>query len=400
MNLATDLYRTLGVEAHKGDVCVAWQKAVQPSEYPLAFCSIVQDSWDPKWVMTNHTDGTGSKTLTRALYALVTRDRSVFGYEPDDGLSMNTGDAAASGFVRPPYVVADTIGINSDALPKYPILLEIAGGFRRLASLYEQYGLGIVFIGGETADLPDQIRSMVFDMNVFARMPRTGVIDGNVQVGDQIFGFRSDGQAVWEDTQNSGHMSNGSTLTRFVLAHEDYGKQYPKLFRTEKLPQGRYRPGDTASGLDMTVWEAMMSPTRQWAIVIKMLIDELEARNSRHLLHGIVMNTGGGLTKCLRVGRGITYRMLIPEFPPIFKLIQNEAGVSLGNMFTTYNCGIGLVVIGSPESGILQAAIGAVSEKSSVAALLLGSCSQSRDEENHVIIHTRFTTHYDPHLNS
>ncbi|MCA9364340.1 MAG: hypothetical protein KC736_00385 [Candidatus Moranbacteria bacterium] len=151
--------------------------------------------------------------------------------------------------------------------------------------------------------MPDQIRTMILDVDIFARMHKRGVVNGNVHPGDKMFGFESAGKAVWEMGENSGHMSNGSTLTRHVLVHVDYGKKYPQIFRQEKLPQGRYHFDDSVQGLAMSVGDAIMSPTRQWAIVMKMLVDELNKRNSFHLLHAVVMNAGGGLTKCLHVGR-------------------------------------------------------------------------------------------------
>ncbi|MCA9364339.1 MAG: hypothetical protein KC736_00380 [Candidatus Moranbacteria bacterium] len=96
--------------------------------YPNAFCNIADDPWDGEWVMTKHADGTGSKTVARALCAIVTDDFSVFCKDPFDAVSMNTGDISASGFVYPPYVITDTIGINAVTLPKHPILLQIVDG--------------------------------------------------------------------------------------------------------------------------------------------------------------------------------------------------------------------------------------------------------------------------------
>ncbi len=272
----------------------------------------------------------------------------------------------------------------------------MARGMQELVTIYALYGLPLVFMGGETADLPDQIRSAVLDMDVFARMPKQFVIDGNVKVGDVIFGFQSDGQAVWEDCPNSGHMSNGSTMTRHVLMHQIYGHFFPHLFRAEKLPQGRYDPWEITDGLGMTVWQAMISPTRQWAIIAKMLIDELIDCDALHLLHAMVMNTGGGLTKCTNVGTGITFVQDIPKPPPIFRLIQSESGVDWREMVKNYNCGIGFTVIGSNESGILQLAVETVSVQSAVRHYLLGECESSPDGKNRVVIRTPYGTFENP----
>ncbi|MCA9364341.1 MAG: hypothetical protein KC736_00390 [Candidatus Moranbacteria bacterium] len=91
--------------------------------------------------------------------------------------------------------------------------------------------------------------------------------------------------------------------------------------------------------------------------------------------------------------------MDIPKPPPLFQLIQDEAGISWREMVKNYNCGIGLVVIGSPEGGMLQGAVEAVSRESNVGCLTLGECWESSNKENHVVIETPFGSFYDPHKN-
>jgi phosphoribosylaminoimidazole (AIR) synthetase len=112
----------------------------------------------------------------------------------------------------------------------------------------------------------------------------------------------------------------------------------------------------------------------------------------------MVMNTGGGLTKCIHVGQNILYDLAyIPKPPPIFRLIQHCGNIRWEEMVRTYNCGIGFVVIGSPVDNVLQNAIEQVARKSAVAAYFLGTCWESSDKKNHVRIHVMGETFEDPH---
>ncbi len=60
----------------------------------------------------------------------------------------------------------------------------------------------------------------------------------------------------------------------------------------------------------------------------------------------MVHNTGGGQTKCLRLGRSIRYvKDNLPEPDPIFRLIQGEAKVGWREMYQDFNMGIGFEFI-------------------------------------------------------
>ncbi|PIV83442.1 MAG: hypothetical protein COW51_04405, partial [Candidatus Moranbacteria bacterium CG17_big_fil_post_rev_8_21_14_2_50_44_12] len=143
---------------------------------------------------------------------------------------------------------------------------------------------------------------------------------------------------------------------------------------------------DYQEELEMTVGKAILSPMRQWAIVIKLLIDELKKKEAFRLLHGISINTGGGLTKISNLGKGIKYVKKIPDPPPLFRLIQSESGESWKNMCVTFNMGIGMEAVGSGEGGILKDAIDSVSKKTNVAFYELGKCERNKNKGNKVNI--------------
>lgn len=326
--------------------------------------------------------------MQRCLYYLENGDSTIFWFDVFDALSMNTGDVASCGFVER-YYVTNIIAINASNVDKELILRCVAYGLAEQKDLYKRYGIEIIFFGGETADLPDQTNSYIIDMDVYSRTSVKNVIKGNIQPGDKIFGFSSGGKAVWEQDVNSGQMDNGLTLSRIGLMHKEYAEKYPFLCREDKPYRGRYRVDDYVRELEMTVGEAILSPTRQWAIVIKLLIDELKKRKAFHILHGISMNTGGGATKIKNLGKDIVYRKYMPEPLPYFKFIQRETKEDWRNMFTTFNMGIGLDIVGSDKNGILSKAIKAVSRQTKIKSYKLGSCFNSASG-NGVVLKTPY----------
>lgn len=386
---AQSMYEKLGVDPHKKGVRAAFEVIVGRTDFPQAFVKIKPSPFRRGMKATKHSDGSGSKIIQRMLHFLETGDLKIFRYDPFDAFSMNYSDVAASGFLGP-YATTDTVGINAQNVPKSVVLQQLAVGMAMLKELYRRYGIRIIFFGGETADLPDQIATYVLDADVYAETAPRNIIKGNVQPGDLIFGLSSGGRAKWEEEENFGPMSNGYTLGRYGLMHRKYTRKYPFLCRRGKSFTGRFKVDDRAPELGgATVSQALLSPTRQWAIVVKMLVEELDKLLARHLLHGICVNTGGGASKCLHIGQGITYQKHMPKPLPLFQLIQSETGESWKNMFTTFNCGIGVDVIGAPDRDQrLKAALDAVSRRSGVANHRLGECEKSSDGENHVILET------------
>ena len=315
-------YEQLGVDADKRSVREIFSRIVR-NDFPGAFVNIVRDPEILGKVFTKHPDGDGSKFVQRLLHYRETGDEQVFQGAVDDAFSMNSGDIAASGFVFGRWVITQIININALNVPKELVMKQIALRVESLLELYKSYGFKLTFfLGGETADLPDQVNSAVYDVDIFAEAYDHELVLGNVQQGDQIYGFASNGRAVWEQTLNSGIMANGLTLARTHTMLENYGKKYPFLIRRDGKYQGRFAVTDKPKMLGgMTVSQALLSPTRQWAILIRLLIEKLKQEKIFHLLHGISLNTGGGATKITHVGQGILYFKTMPYPPPIFYLI-------------------------------------------------------------------------------
>jgi phosphoribosylformylglycinamidine cyclo-ligase len=385
----TTRYADLGVDAGKQSVRSTFTPLID-NDFPGAFVNIVRDA-DPDFVFTQHGDGDGSKGINRLVAYLETGDPTWLGGAVDDAVAMNMGDIAASGFLH--NTITWTNNLNVGLAPtqdfKQVLMQAFASRFAELKRMYEEAGFHIKFLGGETADLPDQVSGSVFDVTVHAREPEENIITGNVQPGDVIYGFASDGKARWEDASNSGIMSNGLTLAGTCLGWSGYSEKYPNL-RLKNLFRGKYTVGATDPLLQHgTVFEALLSPTRQWPLVIKCLVDQLAERNILHMLHGISMNTGGGATKIGHVGTGIHYVKEMPTPPPIFRLIQREGDVSWREMYQAFNCGVGLDVVGTNHNEFAEA-VRAVVENTNVVAYPLGITRASESEANTVTLCTQF----------
>lgn len=385
----TTHYADLGVDASKKDVRRAFTPLID-NDFPGAFVNIVRDV-EPGLVFTQHGDGDGSKGINRLIAYLETGDPEWLTGAVDDAVAMNMGDIAASGFLW--QTIAWTNNLNVGLAPtegfKQALMRAFARRFAELKQMYQDAGFKIKFLGGETADLPDQISGSVFDVTVHAREQEKNIITGNVRPDDVIYGFASDGQAAWERVCNLGIMSNGLTLAGTCLGWHGYSEKYPNL-RLKNPFQGQYKVGDSDQLLPhSTVFEALLSPTRQWPLVIKCLVSELAERKILHMLHGISMNTGGGATKIGHVGKGIHYIKEMPTPPPIFELIQREGDVSWQEMYQAFNCGVGLDVIGENHNEFAEA-VRAVVEATHVAAYPLGITRENKNAANVVTLNTPF----------
>ena len=127
--------------------------------------------------------------------------------------------------------------------------------------------------------------------------------------------------------------------------------------------------------LGMTVGEALLSPTRLYAPIAKAVLEEVGGG-----VHGMVHNTGGGQTKCMRLGRGVRYvKDGLPEPDPIFRLIQREGGVEWREMYQDFNMGVGFEFIVSPDAvdDVLS-----VSERYGVGGVVVGRCELSRERNS------------------
>jgi phosphoribosylaminoimidazole (AIR) synthetase len=171
-----------------------------------------------------------------------------------------------------------------------------------------------------------------------------------------------------------------------------YNDIYPHLKRTGDFYTGQFDGQEISSLMpNMTISEAILSPTRQWPIIIRKIMEKLIEKKALHMLHGISINTGGGATKIKHVGHGISYTKYMPKPAPIFQLIQSESKEKWENMYKTFNCGIGIDIVGE-DSVLLGGVLENVAQQTGIGIHTIGICKKNpkSETENSVFL----TTHH------
>ncbi len=173
---------------------------------------------------------------------------------------------------------------------------------------------GCALVGGETAEMPGMYPPGEYDLAGFAVgcVEKEAIINGStITEGDMLLGLAS-----------SGAHSNGYSLVRKLI---------------------------TMSGIDMDsnfhgkpFRDVVMAPTR---IYVKPLLKLLNAV----MVKGMAHITGGGLTENIPrvLPSGLTAELKNGswDIPPLFKWLQSQGNITDIEMFRTFNCGIGMVVI-------------------------------------------------------
>ena len=377
-------YMMRGVSAAKEDVHAAI-KNIDKGVFPQAFCKIIPDilGGDPEYCNIMHADGAGTKSSLAYMYWKETGDLSVWKGIAQDALVMNTDDLLCVGAVDN-ILVSSTIGRNKMLIPG-EVISAIINGTDELMKQMREMGIGIYGTGGETADVGDLVRTIIVDSTVTCRMKRSDVIDNaNIRPGDVIVGLSSTGQATYESRYNGGMGSNGLTSARHDVFSKYLAEKYPESFDhqvpDELVYSGLKRLDDEVpvsysvikdSGIQtvettISAGQLVLSPTRTYAPVIKVLLDEL-----RPEIHGMVHCTGGAQTKVLHFVsdncRVIKDNMF--PIPPLFKLIQEQSKTDWREMYKVFNCGHRMEIYVRPE--VAEQVI-AISRRFNIDAQVIG----------------------------
>jgi phosphoribosylformylglycinamidine cyclo-ligase len=260
----------------------------------------------PRWnryhdpVLVSATDGVGTKLKIAFLSGI----HDTVGI---DLVAMNVNDILVTG--AEPLFFLDYFATG--AIKPQTIRSVIAGIIRGCELA------GCALIGGETAEMPDFYPAGEYDLAGFC----VGIVDGPkamdgsaVKPGDQVVGIAS-----------SGLHSNGFSLVRKVLLER---KGYSLL--------------SSPADLGKPLGEVLLTPT---AIYVKPVLDLLD----RVRISAIAHITGGGFIGNIPRVIPETCRVMIRkgawEVPPIFHMLQREAGLEDREMFQTFNMGVGLVLI-------------------------------------------------------
>lgn len=247
------------------------------------------------------TDGVGTKTLVAAAL-------NKFDTIGIDLVAMNVNDLLCVGAV--PAFMVDCLSVPS--LIRFPIEA-VFTGIKTGAEM-----AGVAVVGGETAEIPGILsdRGMTFDLSGAAGgfLPLSRLIDGSqVEAGDIVIGIES-----------SGIHSNGLTKARKVLPKDyDY---HTCLFSLR----------------GHSIGEELLTPTHIYVSEIISLL------NSPVRVKGLANITGGGFKNLSRMHAEVGFVVDAQEFPPpwpIFQLLQSWGDLSLEDMFSTFNMGVGFCAI-------------------------------------------------------
>lgn len=333
-------YEQRGVSATKSEVHAAIQ-GLDKGLFPRAFCKILPDvvAGDDAFCNVMHADTAGTKTSLAYLYWCETGDLSVWEGVTQDALVMNLDDMACVGCVDN-ILVSSTIGRNKQLIPA-EVLKTIIGYTQAFAERMAGHGITLRLTGGETADVGDIVRTIDIGFTTFARLARAKLVVNNIQPGDCIVGLASYGQATYESDYNGGMGSNGLTSARHDVLHHDYATKYPESFDPH-LPDSVVYTGSrkltdrvVVDGRDLSVGKLLLSPTRTYLPVIKVLLAELYPE-----IHGMIHCTGGGQTKVIKfIDKVRVVKDRLFEVPPLFSLIQRESGTAWREMYQVFNMG-------------------------------------------------------------
>ena len=174
---------------------------------------------------------------------------------------------------------------------------------------------GCALIGGETAEMPGMYPVGEYDLAGFAVgvVEKASIITGSSIVpGDVVLGMAS----------NGAH-SNGYSLVRRII---------------ERSKPDLSAPFDGSR----TLAEAIMAPTRIYVKPLLALMQDLTIKGMAHI-------TGGGITE--NVPRVLPDNVVADiesafwEMPRLFHWLQEQGNVAMQEMYRTFNCGIGMVLI-------------------------------------------------------
>jgi phosphoribosylformylglycinamidine cyclo-ligase len=343
------LYSKRGVSAQKEEVHKATEK-LDKGLYPYAFCKLYPDYLvgDADWVSVMHADGAGTKSILAYLYWKETGDLSVWKGIAQDAVVMNLDDLLCTG-IHDNILFSSTIDRNKKLIPG-EILETVINGTQELFDELKGHGVNIHYLGGETADVGDVVRTIAVNGTMTARWPKNKLVTNDkIQAGDVIVGFASFGQASYEKEYNSGIGSNGLTSARHDVLSKYYAQQFKESYENslsdEVVYIGPYRMTDEIKtpdaafitpGSPLTIGKLLLSPTRTYAPLLKALFDTYF-----NAIHGLIHCSGGGQTKCMKYlpdnFRVIKDNLFDP--PLIFQLIQQSSGSDNREMFQVFNMG-------------------------------------------------------------
>jgi len=356
------LYAQRGVSAQKEEVHAAIKK-LDAGLYAHAFCKMYPDylGGDDNWVNISHADGAGTKSILAYLYWKETGDASVWKGIAQDAVAMNLDDLLCVGVVDN-LLFSSTIDRNKLLIPG-EVLEAVINGTQDFFNQLKEYGVNIHYLGGETADVGDVVRTIAVNGTMTARWPKNKLITNDkITAGDVIVGFASSGKAVYETEYNSGLGSNGLTSARHDVLSKFYAEKYPETFEPTLnenvvyIGKNKLEDSFEINGENHSIGKLLLSPTRTYAPLLKVLL-----HTYFNEINGIIHCSGGGQTKCMKyLPQPFTIiKDNLFEIPPIFSLIQQNSGADFKEMYQVFNMGHRLEIFTNQSTAEAMIAIAA-----------------------------------------
>jgi phosphoribosylformylglycinamidine cyclo-ligase len=382
------LYAQRGVSAQKEEVHNAI-KNLDAGLYAHAFCKMYPDflSGDDNYVNISHADGAGTKSILAYLYWKETGDASVWRGIAQDAVAMNLDDLLCVG-VYDNFLFSSTIDRNKKIITG-EVIKEVIEGTQSFFDNLKKVGVNIHYLGGETADVGDVVRTIAVNGTLTARWRKDKLVTNNkIDAGNVIVGFASSGIATYETEYNSGLGSNGLTSARHDVLSKYYAEQYPETFEpglsADVVYIGKNKVQDIFPIHDsqFTIGKLLLSPTRTYAPLLKVLLEE-------HFndINGIIHCSGGGQTKCMKyLPKPLQIiKDNLFEVPPIFNLIQQNSGADTKEMYQVFNMGHRLEIFTNETAADTMIAI---AKQFNIEAKIVGRAVAAT--EKRLILHGSF----------
>ena len=207
-------------------------------------------------------------------------------------------------------------------------------------------------VGGETAEMPGMYSNDEYDLAGFCvgAVEKNKIITGHsVKSGDVVIGLGS-----------SGAHSNGYSLIRKIII--DSGEKLSKKI-----------DGNTLEDI-------LMEPTKIYVKSILSLLDELKVHAMAHITGGGI---SGNIPRVLPNNLKIKINRLGWNIPSLFEWIREKSNLDEAGLFSTFNCGIGMVIILSKDDEMKATKI---LQDSGEEVFKLGLVYDRRDGEEQVEI--------------
>ncbi len=263
----------------------------------------LKQEWSDEPVLVSGTDGVGTK-LRLAI------DLGIHDTIGQDCVAMSVNDVLVQG--AKPLFFLDYIATGK-LEPK--LMADIVKG---VANACKESGCAL--LGGETAEMAGFYQEGDYDVAGFAVgiVDRKNLITGEtISEGDVILGIPS-----------TGIHSNGYSLVRKLAKenHWDLKKVYPDF--------------------DKSLGEVLLTPTRLYPKVVLPLLSHIDIKGMVHI-------TGGGfyenIPRILPEGTAVVIDGDSWPVLPIFPFLKKEGNIDAHEMYRTFNCGIGMLLILNQE---------------------------------------------------